>query len=260
MAYIDCEAASPKLSLMSEPWSEDDKSFRNRAQLNLYADSMNCGFSVFLKHPSERGKKVEINGNSKLLENMPVQSRMDRVRMQLLINDITDMANGKEVKGGFIRCYNIMYGRNGEPILTDGYKKPLHQSTVGLSKDEDGVITIMIREEKHPDREQRNGVKFKIDSGTWFKLTDIDGNIINKQEDSAKTARALAMQWNSALNLSLHDNYQIAIKEKQDRREAYKLQNGGGQPAVQSTPQATVAPQTSSDADKPDPASSAGWG
>lgn len=228
MQYIDSSISSPKLTLVSEPWNKDDYSYKNRATLNVYADSLNVGFSVWLNHPNEVGKKIEIKGQQRNLSNFPVQCRMDRVRFTILMNSLIRLAEDKEYPGKTIKCLNFWYDNNGDVILTDGKKKPCHTSTVQVGRDENGVIYLAVREEKHPLKESaRPGVKFKIDSGTWFNNCDNETTSeLTPGQDSEDNAKALAENWKETMFICLNENYKQYIQEKAKKREQYKSAQG----------------------------------
>lgn len=243
MAYVECSAHSPKLGIVSAPWNDDDYSMKNRASLGIYADSLNAGFTAFLNHPSEVGKKIEMNGKQRKLASIPVMIRMDRVRMQMIFDALLRLCHHKASRGLMLKCYNNVYKDNGEVILTDGNKKPLHSSTIVVFKDADGVICIRMREEEHEGRTKRPGVQFKIRSNMWFKACDVDGNELTPDKDSRKTTRALVQQWKSAMDECLHDNYEIFKKEKEAKRQKWLEENGLAEPKAKAKDKSEKEPE-----------------
>lgn len=235
MAFIESSINSPKLGLVSEPWNQDDLTFKNRATLSPYVDSLNCGFSVFLRHPSEVGKKIAVkNGQQRDLSSMPIQCRMDRIRFTIMMNAIKRLVNDKDYQGKTIKCMNFWYDDAGEVILTDGKRKPCHTATIMVGRDEKGRIVIGIKEEKHPNRDQRPGAKFIFESGMWFKNCDnATGSELSPAEDSKENALAYVQNWQDAVYKCLDHNYKIFMEEKAKRREQMQgkqqaPQTGGG--------------------------------
>lgn len=237
--FIDSSMNSPKLQLTSEPWSDDDYSFKNRAQLSPYTDELNAGFSVFLNHPSEVGKKIKgKNGDMVNISNYPLQARMDRVRFILLMNSIIRLCKEKDYKGRTIKLKNFWYGQNGDVILTDGKKKPVHVATIRTHRDDDGVICIGVKEMKHPERDQRPGATFKIDSGMWFDVCDNETDSkLSKPEDSKENALAFVENWKGTMLATLDKNYAEFIKKKLERKAAggYGNKNANAGNNTQST-------------------------
>lgn len=233
MAFIDGSINSPKLALSSEPWSPEDPSFKNRAQLSPYVDSLNCGFSVFLKHPSELGKKITLrNGKSMDLSSMPIQARMDRIQFTIVMRSLKRLASDKEYKGITIDLMNYWYDAAGEVVLTNGKKVPCHTATVKTGRDENGVIFIGIKEEKHPEKEARPGAKFLFKSNTWYKIKNNNNDTeYNAVEDSIEVTLSYVENWKDAVLKNLDKNYSEYIKEKAIRQEKRRqqFQNGNSQ-------------------------------
>lgn len=221
MAFIDCSINSPKLVMLAEPWDSNSMAMKDLATLSPYVDSLNCGFSVFLKHPSEVGKKIKTKNGQKDLSNMPIQCRMDRIRFTLFMNAIVRLVEDPEYAGKELKCLNYWYDDNGEVILTDGKKKPCHTSTAVCARDEHGRIFIGIREEKHPHKDTgRPSAKFVFQSGYWFKnCSPTNGSELSKAEDSKETALAFVENWKDAVFKCLDKNYEIFIKEKAERKK-----------------------------------------